>query len=72
MANNTFFSINWKEARNLILSGQLTIIGNNMSQINNQGEYTISSDGSKLYKRRHSASKIIFDLIAKKKMDHLM
>lgn len=61
-----FSSINWKKAKNLIDTNQLTVIGGNYSQINNQGEFTISTDGSKLYKRRHTAFKAIFDLIAKK------
>ena len=65
MTTQNFFSINWKEAKVLVESKKLKIIGANLSQINNQGEYTITSDGTKLYKRRHSASKVIFDLIAK-------
>lgn len=59
-------TINWKEAKNLVESNQLTAIGSNLSQINNQGEYTLSEDGRNLYKRRHSATKAIYDLIAKK------
>jgi len=65
MAVENFFSINYKEAKQLVESGRLKIIGSNLAQINNQGEYTISADSKKLYKRRHTASKVIFDLIAK-------
>lgn len=65
MKTENFLSIDWKLAKQLIQTGQLKAIGTNLGQINNQGEYTISADQKKLYKRRHSASKIIFDLIAK-------
>lgn len=65
MKTQTFKSINWKEAKELVLSGALKAIGSNLGQINNQGEFTISEDGLRLYKRRHSASSAIFDLIAK-------
>lgn len=61
----TFTSINWKDAKNLVESGELKAIGANLSQINNQGEYTLSADKNKLYRRRHTASKVVFDLIAK-------
>lgn len=64
MNNSKFISINYKEALSLIDSGKLKAIGANRSQINNQGEYSISADNSKLYKRRHTANKSIFDLIA--------
>lgn len=64
-AYKNFFAINWKDAKALVESKKLKIIGSNLSQINNQGEYTITADQKKLYKRRHSASKVIFDLIAK-------
>jgi hypothetical protein len=64
--NQTFFSISWKDAKALVESGKLKIIGSNLGQINNQGEFTITADQKKLYKRRNSASKVIFDLIAKK------
>lgn len=64
MTNSNFLSINWKEAKALVESGKLKAIGSNLSQINNQGEYTISADQKKLYKRRHTASKAMFDLIA--------
>ena len=60
------FSISWKEAKGLVESGKLQAIGSNFAQINNQGEYTISDDQQKLYKRRHSSAKAIFDLIAEK------
>lgn len=60
-----FIGINWKEAKKLIESNQFKIIGSNLSQINNQGEYTLSEDGKRLYKRRHTAAKAIYDLIAK-------
>ena len=65
MKTQSFFSINWKEAKSLVESGKLKAIGSNLSQINNQGEYTISTDQKNLYKRRHTSSKVIFDLIAK-------
>lgn len=65
MKTQSFFSINWKEAKALVESGKLKAIGSNLSQINNQGEYTISADQKNLYKRRHTESKVIFDLIAK-------
>jgi len=61
-----FITINWKEAKEIVESGKLQIIGSNFGQINNQGEFTISIDGLRLYKRRHSARKAIYDLIAKK------
>ena len=62
-----FFAINWKDAKALVETGKLKIIGSNIGQINNQGEFTITADQKKLYKRRHTASKVIFDLIAKAK-----
>lgn len=65
MTTQNFFAITWKDAKALVESKKLKIIGSNLSQINNQGEYTITADQKKLYKRRHSASKVIFDLIAK-------
>lgn len=58
--------IDWKEAKSLVESGQFQIIGSNLGQINNQGEFTINKEGTKLYKRRHTASRAIYDLIAKK------
>ena len=61
-----FFAINWKDAKEMVESGQLTIIGSNIHQINNQGEYTITADKTRLFKRRHSAATIIFDIIAHK------
>ena len=64
MKTKSFLSINWKEAQALVESGKLEAIGSNLSQINNQGEYTISADKKNLYKRRHTSSKVIFDLIA--------
>jgi len=67
MKTLNFFAIDWKEAKRLVESGKLKAIGSNLSQINNQGEYTISADSKKLYKRRHTASTVIFDLIAKDK-----
>lgn len=60
-----FTSINWKEAKELVASGKLNIIGNNLGQINNQGEFTLSIDGKRLYKRRHTAAIAHYDLIAK-------
>jgi hypothetical protein len=65
MATQNFFAITWKDAKALVESGKLKAIGSNLSQINNQGEFTITADQKKLYKRRHTASKVIFDLIAK-------
>jgi hypothetical protein len=64
MKNSETFSIDWKKALALIESGKLKPIGSNLSQINNQGEYYISKDETKLYKRRHTAGKSINDLIA--------
>lgn len=63
---NNFIAIDWKEAKQLVESSQLTPIGSNLGQINNQGEYTISFDGGRLYKRRHTAPIAIYDLIAQK------
>lgn len=62
---SNFITIDWKEAKNMIVSGQLKAIGSNLGQINNQGEYTISRDGQRLYKRRFSAVSAMYDLIAK-------
>jgi hypothetical protein len=59
-----FKSINWKEAKELVLTGKLKAVGTALFQINNQGEFTINEAGSKLYKRRHSASVAKYDLIA--------
>jgi len=58
--------INWKDAKALIDNKALQIIGSNYHQINNQGEFTLSENGEKLFKRRHTAPKAIYDLIAKK------
>ena len=65
MTNTNYLSINWEEAKQMVEQGKLKAIGSNLSQINNQGEYSISTDRTKLYKRRHSAAKVVFDLIAK-------
>lgn len=59
-----FITIKWKEAKELVESGRLNAIGSNLGQINNQGEYTISRDGKRLYKRRHTASIAKYDVIA--------
>ena len=61
-----YTSIEWKEAKTLIDNGTLQIIGSNYSQINNQGEFSLSENGEKLFKRRHTSSKSTYDLIAKK------
>lgn len=61
----SFTSINWKDAKELIVSGKMKAIGSSLGQINNQGEYTLSEDGQRLYKRRHTAAKAMYDLIAK-------
>lgn len=66
MKTSTFISITWRKALELVNSGELKIIGSNLHQINNQGEFTMSKDGKSLYKRRHSANKAIYDLIANK------
>jgi hypothetical protein len=66
-SNNKFYSINWKDAKALVENGTLTIIGGNEPNINNQGEYTLSADGKKLYKRRWSAIKPTYDIIAESK-----
>lgn len=63
---NNFVSISWKQARQMVENNELEIIGSNLSQINNQGEFSITPDKAKLYKRRHSSSKVVFDLIAQK------
>lgn len=66
MKNSEFLSIDWKLAKELVESGQLNAIGSNIHQINNQGEFTINVEKTKLYKRRHTAKKSIYDLIAVK------
>jgi hypothetical protein len=58
--------IDWKQAKELVETGELQIIGSNLGQINNQGEFLISKDNTRLYKRRHTANRLTFDLIAKK------
>lgn len=66
MNNNNFLSINWKEAKQLVDSGKLQAIGErNYGQIHNQGEYAISTDGNRLYKRSFSSPKADYYLIAK-------
>lgn len=70
--HSDFISVNWKDAKEMIDNGELVIIGSNYSQINNQGEYTLSADGKKMYKRRHTASKVIFDLIAEFKVEYML
>ena len=60
-------AIGWNKAKSLIDNGTLQIIGSNYSQINNQGEFTLSENGKKLFKRRHTASKSMYDLIAYEK-----
>lgn len=57
-----FTLINYKEVLSMINNGKALLQGNNLSQINNQGEYT--TKGGKIYKRRYSSSKIVFDVIA--------
>ena len=57
--------INWKDAKALIDNKVLQIIGSNYHQINNQGEFALSENGEKLFKRRHTAAKAMYDLIAK-------
>lgn len=64
MGTSNFLSINWKEAKALINSGELKAMGTNQFQINNQGEYLATPDKMKVYKIRHTASKVMFDLIA--------
>lgn len=64
--NTTFFSIGYKEVKYLLDSLELKAIGSNYSQVNNQGEYTINEEGTKIYKRRHTAAKVCYDLIAEK------
>lgn len=59
-----FISITHKDVKSLIDAGTLKVIGGNAGQINNQGEFTISKDGNKIYKRRHTARKAMYDLIA--------
>ena len=61
-----FYRIDWKEGKQMVESGELQIIGSNFSQINNQGEFTLNEEKTKLYKRRHTAVKAHYDLIAQK------
>jgi hypothetical protein len=61
-----FYGISWKEAKQMVESGELQIIGSNLGQINNQGEFTLNREKTKLYKRRHTAAKAHYDLIAQK------
>lgn len=58
--------IDWKKAKQMVVSGELKIIGSNLHQINNQREFTINEEKTKLYKRRHTAVKSHYDLIAQK------
>lgn len=64
-ATSKFFRIDWKEAKELITSGEMEAIGSNLGQIHNQGEYTISADGKNLYKRRTGLA--FYDKIATRK-----
>ena len=59
-----FTSLDWKEVKKLIDSKELEIIGGNYGQINNQGEFTINSTRDKVFKRRHTARNVMYDLIA--------
>lgn len=61
-----FLSIDWKEVKSLLDSSDFKAIGTNYHQVNNQGEYTINKEGTKIYKRRHTAVKSHYDLIANK------
>ena len=61
-----FYGINWKEAKQMVESGELQIIGSNLGQINNQGEFTLNKEKTRLYKRRHTSARAHYDLIAKK------
>jgi len=63
---NTFKSINWKDAKELCSNGSLNCSGTNFSNIHPSGEYSISADGSRLYKLRLLGSGFTYDLIAKK------
>lgn len=63
--SSNLLSINWKDAKELVLSGKLNAIGSNLGQINNQGEFYINPEKTHLYKRRNSANRCIIDLIAK-------
>lgn len=63
-----FYTIDYKEAKQMVVSGELQIIGSNLGQINNQGEFTLNKEKTKLYKRRHTAVKAMYDLIAQKIM----
>lgn len=56
-----FKTINWKEVKELCDSKLFACIGTAYFQINNQGEFTISLDQTRIYKRRNSS----YDLIAK-------
>lgn len=58
--------INWATAKKLVTSGELTAIGSNLGQINPSGEYYLSADKNRLYKKRNSAPRFIADVIAKK------
>ena len=64
MNNTKFLSINWKDAKKLIDDGKLNATPRNYGQINNQGEYTISADGNRLYKRSLITPKCVYYLIA--------
>jgi hypothetical protein len=64
MKTTTFKSINYKEVLSMIADGKLKAIGSIIHQVNNQGEFTINTEETKVYKRRHTASKSIYDLIA--------
>jgi hypothetical protein len=64
MNNSKFLSINWKDAKQLIDDGKLIATHRNYGQIHNQGEYTISADGNRLYKRSLSSPKSQYYLIA--------
>lgn len=64
--HKSYKSISWRDAKALIDDGIFEIIGSNYGQINNQGEYRLEQ-GEKLFKRRHTAASVIFDLLAQKK-----
>lgn len=66
MTTQKFLSIGNKEVKSLLDSGAFKAIGSNYFQVNNQGEYTISADGNKIYKRRYTSATAHFDLIANK------
>lgn len=60
------FIIDYKEVKKLMESKEIPAIGSNIYQVNNQSEYTINEERTKIWKRRHTASKAIYDLIASK------